>query len=56
MEKRQRNIVHKRFRDIHQAKTMICLYIPDRYDFMDPALIALLRQAVPPHLPGTDSE
>ena len=56
MEKRQRNIVHKRFRGIYQAKTMICLYIPDRYNFMDPALIALLREAVPPHLPGTDSE
>lgn len=52
MEKRQRNIVHKKFRDIHQRKSIICLYIPDRYEFMDPALIRLLRETVAVHLVG----
>ncbi|HLG05139.1 MAG TPA: hypothetical protein VI383_03235 [Gemmatimonadales bacterium] len=50
MEKRQRNIVHKRFGDLYQVKRIVCLYIPDHFDFMDPALIARLEEAVPRHL------
>lgn len=57
MEKRQRNVVHKRFPDLYHAKSIICLYIPDRYALMDPALVQLLQAEVPPHLtrllPGT---
>lgn len=52
MEKRQRNMVRRRFPDLYQAKPIVCLYIPDHYDFMDPVLIALLREAVPRHLEG----
>ena len=50
MERRQRNIIHKKFKDLYQKKRIICLYIPDDYDYMDPVLIELLRESVTPHL------
>ena len=50
MERRQRNIIHKKFKDLYQKKRIICLYIPDEYDYMDPALIELLTENVTPHL------
>ena len=50
MEKRQRNIVHKRFPDLYASKRIVCLYIPDTYALMDPALIEVLQRSVPPHL------
>ncbi len=49
MEKRQRNIVRKRFPDLYSIKRIVCLYIPDNYDYMDPALVTILRTAVPRH-------
>ncbi len=52
MEKRQRNIVHRRFPDLYRTKRIVCLYIPDRYDFMEPALVTLLRETVSRHLTG----
>ena len=46
-----RNRLSKRFKaDIGQAR-VICLDIPDDYDFMDPELVKLLTARVPPHLP-----
>ncbi|MGQ0701874.1 MAG: low molecular weight protein tyrosine phosphatase family protein [Gemmatimonadales bacterium] len=50
MEKRQRNILHERFPDLYRSKRIVCLYIPDIYDFMEPALVAILRNTVPKHL------
>src|SRR5262245_12515850 len=50
MEKRHRNIIHSRFKDLYQSKRIICLYIPDEYEFMDPELVALLEAKVPPYL------
>lgn len=50
MEKRQQNIIHKKFKDIYRRKRIICLYIPDEYEFMDPSLIPLLRERVTPYL------
>jgi predicted protein tyrosine phosphatase len=52
MEKRQRNIVHKRYPEIYRGKPIICLYIPDQYELMEPALIQALQQRVAPHLAG----
>ena len=52
MEKRQRNLVHKRFPDIYRTRPIICLYIPDQFEFMDPALVRELRATVEPHLVG----
>ena len=50
MEKRQRNAIHSKFKEIYQRKRIICLYIPDEYEFMDPDLIELLTAKVTPYL------
>lgn len=47
--------VHKarltaRFKDHLAGKRVVCLDIPDRYTFMDPALVKLLKAKVTPHL------
>ena len=34
MEKKQRDIIQKRFKDIYKRKRIVCLGIPDEYDFM----------------------
>ncbi|GGY89565.1 low molecular weight protein tyrosine phosphatase family protein [Novosphingobium colocasiae] len=51
MEKTHRNKVQKRFRNALKTARVICLDIPDDYEFMDDELIALLRARVPRHLP-----
>lgn len=50
MEDKQKDIIRKRFKDIVKGKRMICLYIPDEYDFMAPDLIELLKERVTPYL------
>jgi predicted protein tyrosine phosphatase len=50
MEKRHRNIIQSRFKEIYQRKRIICLYIPDDFEFMDPELIGLLEERVSPYL------
>lgn len=50
MEKRQRNIIHKRFLELYGTKRIVCLYIPDHYDYMDPNLIGLLMVKLVPYL------
>jgi predicted protein tyrosine phosphatase len=56
MERSQRNVIRKRFEDVYDRKRMICLYIPDEYDFMDQALIRLLMDRVTPHLTAFGAE
>lgn len=46
MEKRHRNIIHKRFPEIYEKKKIICLYIDDIYDYMDPELVNALKNAI----------
>nr|WP_202402226.1 low molecular weight protein tyrosine phosphatase family protein [Shinella sp. AETb1-6] len=50
MEKVHRSKVQTRYRSALRDKRVICLDIPDNYTFMDPALVALLKVKVPPHL------
>lgn len=50
MEKAHRRKVQTRYRSALRGKRVICLDIPDNYTFMDPALVALLKVKVPPHL------
>lgn len=50
MEKRHRNIIQSRFREIYRRKRIICLYIPDDFEFMDPSLVELLEERVTPYL------
>ncbi|WP_210712106.1 MULTISPECIES: low molecular weight protein tyrosine phosphatase family protein [Pseudomonas] len=51
METRHREKLRKRFKAQLNNQQIVCLNIPDDYDFMDPELIQLLRQKVPPFLP-----
>jgi predicted protein tyrosine phosphatase len=51
MEKTHRSKVQKRFREQLHSKKLICLDIPDQYDFMDPELIELLKARVSRYLP-----
>ena len=43
MEKHHRNTIRQRFPDIYKNKKIVCLYIPDDYDFMQDELIGLLK-------------
>jgi predicted protein tyrosine phosphatase len=56
MEKRHRNIIHARFKEIYQRKRIICLYIPDEFEFMDPELVSLLEEKVTPYLDHSSSQ
>ena len=50
MEKVHRARLSKRFRRHLDGKRVICLDIPDEYDFMDPTLQALRVTRAGPHL------
>lgn len=50
MEKAQRSKLQRRFK-AHLKARVICLDIPDDYDFMDEGLIRLLEARVTRHLP-----
>src|SRR5688500_11928162 len=42
MEKHHRNNIRKNFPATYNNKKIVCLYIPDDYDYMQPELIYLL--------------
>ncbi|MGR9190687.1 low molecular weight protein tyrosine phosphatase family protein [Rhizobium leguminosarum] len=50
MEKAHRAKVQGKYRSALKDTRLICLHIPDDYDFMDPALVQLLKAKVPRHL------
>lgn len=50
MEKAHRNKVQQKHRSALKDKRLICLHIPDEYDYMDPALVLLLKAKVPQYL------
>lgn len=50
MEKAHRNKLSQRFKAHLGGKRVICLEIPDDYDFMDPALVRLLEAKAGPFL------
>ena len=43
MEKNHVNILRKKYRETLSAKQLVCLHIPDDYDYMDAELIAVLK-------------
>jgi predicted protein tyrosine phosphatase len=51
MEKTHRNKLNRKFRSSLNGKRVICLDIPDDYEFMDPALIRILESRVGRFLP-----
>jgi predicted protein tyrosine phosphatase len=50
MEKRHRDRLSKRFKTHLKNKKVICLNIPDEYDYMDPELVKLLKKRIGPFL------
>ena len=51
MEKSHRNKLRRRFRPALKHARVICLDIPDEYEFMDPGLVRLLEAKVPRFVP-----
>ena len=51
MEKTHRNKLQKRFRASLKKARVICLDIPDEFEFMDPMLVRLLETRVSRYLP-----
>ena len=51
MEPGQQAKLRRRFGQYLRDKRVACLRIPDRYGFMDPSLVTLLRARVSPFLP-----
>jgi predicted protein tyrosine phosphatase len=52
MERAHRSRLSAKFKAQLGNKRVICLEIPDDYEFMDPELIRLLEAKVPRHLPS----
>lgn len=44
METAHRNAIRKKFPEIYKNKKIVCLYIPDDYDFMQMELIVELKE------------
>jgi len=51
MERAHRNKLQKRFRSSIGAQRVVCLDIPDDYEFMDPVLVDLLKARMARYLP-----
>lgn len=56
MERAHRVKLQKRFRRALHGKRIVCLDIPDDYEFMDPDLIRLLEARMSRYLPMGHSE
>ncbi|MEP6729073.1 MAG: protein tyrosine phosphatase [bacterium] len=50
MEKRHVERLQRKFREEISAKQVVCLHIPDDYEYMDEELIHRLRGGVEPHV------
>ncbi len=44
MEKQHRNKIRERFPQLSEQKPIVCLYIEDIYDYMQPELITILKE------------
>jgi predicted protein tyrosine phosphatase len=52
MERAHRAKLSAKFKPHLGNKRVICLEIPDEYEFMEPGLVRLLKAKVPGHLPA----
>jgi predicted protein tyrosine phosphatase len=50
MEKAHRNKLSKKFKAHLKSARIICLNIPDEFEYMDETLITILKARVTPHL------
>jgi predicted protein tyrosine phosphatase len=56
MEKRHLGLLREKFREEIDGKPVVCLHIPDDYDYMDEELIDRLRGGVAPHVDFGEGE
>jgi predicted protein tyrosine phosphatase len=52
MERSHRNKLQKKFKESLNGKRIICLEIPDEYEYMAPVLVRLLEMKVTKFLPA----
>ncbi len=52
MERSHRSKLQKRFKAVLKSKRLVCLDIPDDFEFMDPELIRILESRLPRFLPA----
>jgi predicted protein tyrosine phosphatase len=50
MEKSHVNRLHRKFKETLRGKRVICLHIPDEFEFMDPFLVDEFRAKLPPYV------
>ena len=50
MEKHHQDEVARTYKDVLKEKLLVCLDIPDHYEFMEPELINLLKERVPEYV------
>ncbi|SDQ58635.1 Predicted protein tyrosine phosphatase [Pseudoxanthomonas sp. CF125] len=53
MERAHRSKLSAKFSAQLASKRMVCLEIPDDFDYMEPALVELLKARVPRYLPAS---
>ena len=51
METAHRNRLNRKFKHALGGKRIVVLNIPDEYDYMDPALVSLLKVRCAPYIP-----
>ncbi len=54
MEKKHKRRLQSQFRNALDSKKLVCLNIPDDYDFMDAELISLLKSSLSEHIAVPD--
>ena len=54
MEKRHKERLRQKYPEALAAKTCVCLFISDDYEFMDANLIEVLREKMQEHFPAAD--
>jgi predicted protein tyrosine phosphatase len=52
MESRQRKLLLQRFGKALADKKIVCLDVPDQYEYMQAELVELLRAKMAPYLPS----
>ncbi|KUG08978.1 protein tyrosine phosphatase [Solirubrum puertoriconensis] len=54
MEKRHADRLRQKFADALVGKPVVCLRIPDKYQYQDAKLVALLQERIQAHFPDLD--
>jgi predicted protein tyrosine phosphatase len=52
MEKKHKERLRQKYPDALAGKQCICLFISDDYEYMEPALVELLRERIREHFPA----